>query len=700
MAILNKIRQRSAFLIIIIALALFAFILADLFRSGSFGGNKAQQTIGEVNGEEIKTAEFQSLVDQRKGRGSNMRAVKSIWTNKVNGILINQQAEKAGIEVGAAHRNDLFSKILDNNPTFTDENGAFDMAKVYEYVANVKETDRGRYEGWKNFEESTEKTAAEYIYYDMVKAGVGVSVKEGEIAYKLENDNINFKYVQLPYSSINDDEITVSDSEISTYVNNHKGEFNQEAFTSINYVKIEEKATEADEKAITKEVTDLLNDSVEYNNVTKSNDTIAGLLNTSNVEEFINENSDNKYVNRFQYKSDVPSQIQSTLFEGKVGETFGPYKDKGFIKLSKLVEVAKIPDSVQANQILITWDELGRGATRTKEEAQKLADSLSSVVSADKSKFADLAKDFSEDKVTAEKGGNLGNVNYKRLDEQTANFLFLKSLNSIGVVETQIGFKVLEVTEQKNVQRVVKLATIAKKIEPSEETINATYAQSNDFISKANDEGFKTAVEAFKFQDKSVNKMGVLDENIAGLGQQRAIVKWAFDEDVVVGDIKSFDIPNGYVIAEVTAKEEAGTMSVQAASTKVLPILRNEKKATQLISKISGGDLQSIANANDVKVKSASAVTMENSTISGAGIEKKVVGTAFALNENEVSKPVAGNKGVYVVQVTKKSSGQELPTYSGVAKKLSEEQATQSKTRVLKALEDNAEIEDRRTILY
>ena len=700
MAILNKIRQRSAFLIIIIALALFAFILADLFRSGSFGGNKAQQTIGEVNGEEIKTSEFQSLVDQRKGRGSNMRTVKSIWSNKVNGILINQAAEKAGIEVGAAHRNDLFSKILDKNPTFTDENGAFDMSKVYEYVAGVKESDRGRYEAWKNFEEATEKNAAEYIYYDMVKAGVGVSVKEGEIAYKLENDNISFKYVQLPYSSIKDEDVSVSDSEISTYINNHKDEFDQEAFASISYVKIEEVATEEDEKAITKEVTDLLNDTVEFNNVTKSNDTISGLLSTTKIEEFINENSDIKYSNRFQYKNNVPSQIKSTLFEGNVGETFGPYKDQGYVKLSKLVEVSKIPDSAKASQILVTWDELGRGATRTKEEAQKLADSILGVVSSNKSKFETLAKDFSEDKATADKGGDLGYVTYTRLDEATSDFVFVKPTNSVGVVETQIGFKVLKVEDQKNIQRVVKLATIAKKIEPSEETINATYAQSNDFVSKAKEAGFDVAVDEFKFKDKFVKKMGELDENISGLGQQRAIVKWAFDEDVVVGDIKSFDIPNGYVIAEVTAKEEAGTMSVQAASTKVLPILRNEKKATQLISKISGGDLQSIANANDVKVKSASAVTMENSTISGAGIEKKVVGTAFALNENEVSKPVAGNKGVYVVQVTKKTSGQELPTYSGVAKKMSQEQATQSKTRVLKALEDNAEIEDRRTILY
>ena len=339
MAVLNNIRKRSTVLILIIALALFAFVIGDLLRSGGFGGQKAQKVIGSVNGEEIKTSEFQQLVESQKGRGSEIQAARNIWNQKVNSILVAQQAEEAGVRVDAKHINSLLEKNLQNNPTFTDESGKFDFAKMQEFVANLKETDPLHYQNWLQFEKSTAEQAVQNTYFDMVKAGVGATVKEGELEYKLENDKINIQYVQLPFSKIADSTITITKSEISDYINAHEDEFKRDAFASLQYIKIDEVATLEDEQELTKQVTALLNDKAEYNNVTKSTDTIAGLKNTKNIEEFVNENSAIKYNENFVFKSKLPKQVAATLFDGEVGDTFGPYKDAGFIKISRLEAV-------------------------------------------------------------------------------------------------------------------------------------------------------------------------------------------------------------------------------------------------------------------------------------------------------------------------------------------------------------------------
>jgi len=468
-------------------------------------------------------------------------------------------------------------------------------------------------------------------------------------------------------------------------------------------VKIDEVATLEDEQAITKQVTDLLNDKQEFNNVTKATETIAGLKNTTDVAQFVNENSAIKYQDSYVFKSKLPKQVAATLFDGEVGDTFGPYKDAGYIKLSKLVATTKMPDSVKAKHILVGWNELGRGATRTKEEAKTLADSIKTAVVGNSSKFTELASTFSEDTSNKEKSGDLGYFTPGRMVPAFNNYAFENKTGDVGIVETQFGYHIISIDDQKNYQKAVKLATIAQKIEPSEKTINDIYSKSTQFVIDAREKGLTAAAKDMNLAVKPVNKMNELDENnenIPGVGKQRSIVRWAFEEETDNGSVKSFDVASGYVIAALTNRAEKGLMSVEEASTKLLPILRNKKKATQLKAKVSGEDLNAIAKVNGTTVKSASAITMKNSTISGAGIERKVVGTAFGLEPNAVSKAIEGNKGVYVVKVLSKTPGQGLASYQGLANQQSATQARKAQTAVLNALKANAEIEDRRAVLY
>ncbi len=703
MAVLNKIRQRSFFLIVIIALALFAFILADLFRTGGFSDNKALKTIGEVNGEEIRTSDFQNRLE-RTGQGrSSMAIVNSVWDQMLNEEVVAQQVEVAGIKVDSEHFKGAVEKAYSNDPTFQNEAGVFDYAKVQSYANNLKEEDPQRYRTfWLGLEKELLKNTASNVYFDMVKAGVSFSEKEGEIAHKADNETVSLKYVQLPYSSIADSTVTVSKSEIASYIKDHEGQFKQEANVDLLFVKINEKASLEDENAIKSDLQSLIGDTVEYNNQIGANDTIAGFASTKSVEEFVAANSSTKTALKFQFKNQLSKNIADNLFDAEVGKVYGPYKDGAVMKLAKLVAETKMPDSAKASHILVSWEGLrtGQDVTRSKEEAKVLADSIKAVVSNSKKKFEELALEFSADKSNSSKGGDLGYFTPGAMVPAFNDFVFEGKEGNTGIVETQFGYHIINIKDLKEKKKAVKIATITRAIEPSEKTIGEIYANASDFVQNAKSGNFKDVAKEASYVASPVSGVKALDEYIPGVGQQRSVVKWAFGEENKEGSVKSFDIPTGYLVVKVVSKKEAGLKSVENASSEVLPILRKAKKAVLLTAKIKAKDLESIAVSNGTTVRSASAVSFKSGSISGAGVEKKVVGTAFGLKEGVVSAPVAGEKGVYVVQVTAKTAAQKLASYKGVANKTKTSVVSGAQSAVTNSLKEGLEITDRRSDLY
>ncbi|WP_025742433.1 peptidylprolyl isomerase [Aquimarina pacifica] len=706
MAVLNKIRQRSVFLIVIIALALFSFVLADLIRNGGAISQKAESTIATINGQDIDRTDFAKKVEAASrnfgGRGSSIQAVNYVWNQEVREVVFGEQFEELGIEVGADQVNTLLEESLANNPTFQNEAGVFDKAKMQEYVANVKETSPQAYQQWLDYEASIGKGARQETYLTMIKAGIGSTLKEGELVYKMENDKVDIKYVQLPYTSIPDADITISDSEIQSYISAHAEEYQAEASRSIKYVMFKEEPSEEDENQVMSDVSALLNDRVEFNKDTSTTDSILGFRNIKDAKSFVNQHSALKFDDRFVFKKDLPSVVADTLYNLEIGDVYGPYKDKEYIKISKIVANKQMPDSVKASHILISWEGLGTAGDtkRTKEEAKTLADSILTVTKADKTKFAALAPEFSADSSNKDKGGDLGYFVPGAMVPAFNTFCFESETGDQGIVETQFGYHIITIEDQKNFQKAVQVATIAQKVEPSEKTINEIFTETTKFQISAKDKDFETVSKEGELTVRPVNKVKELDENIPGLGANRSIVQWAFNEESKVGDIKRFDIPEGYAVVQLTAKSEKGLMTVKDATAKVKSILIKEKKAEQLKSKITGSALDAIAKNQGQTVKTASSLSMKTPTIGGAGTEPKVVGTAFALETGTVSKPVVGTNGVYVIEVTKKTPGSGLDTYMSYAAQATKKNAEQVNTKVFEALKEAAEIEDKRAKFY
>ena len=416
----------------------------------------------------------------------------------------------------------------------------------------------------------------------------------------------------------------------------------------------------------------------------------------------MNENSTVKFEDKFVFKNQLPASVADTLYNSPIGSVYGPYRDGDLIKLSKIVAEKQMPDSVKAKHILVSWKGLQTqtDSLRTKEQAKVLADSILSVVKKDDSKFSDLAKKYSADTSSKVKGGDLGYFTSGTMVPAFNDYVFENAAGDIAIVETQFGYHIISITDQKNKQKAIKLATVVQDVEPSETTLNDVFKNTTRFEMAAGKGDFNKVAQKDNLTVNPVNQIGTLDEFIPGLGSQRSIVRWAFNEDTEVNDIKRFQVNDGFAIVRLTSKSEKGLQSAKIARTTVKPILIKEKKAEQLKAKIKGGSLEEIAKAASVSVKNAASLTQSNPTISGAGNEPKVVGAAFGLEKGKISKPIIGEYGVYVVEVTGKTESKELDNYQSFANKETTDRMNAVNSQVFKALEDKAVIEDNRSAFY
>jgi len=717
MAILNKIRQRSLFLILIIGLALFSFVLSDLFGKGQslFGG--PQDIVATINGKDINREDFMGRVEmmqrQMGPNATSTQAMNNVYEQEVREAVLSTQIEDLGLSVEQDQMRDLLKTNFSSFPEFMNEAGIFDEAKLNEFIANLKATSPQpspigggalNYAQWVSNEQSIASNALQQTYFNMIKAGINATLDEGKADYELENRLIDIRYAVVPYTSIADSLVEVTKSDITKYINEHKKKYEVEASRDINFVQFNEVASAEDEQDIKNSLASLLDNSVVYNTQTKANDTVPGFRTTKDPENFVNANSDIKYNDQFIFKKSLPTAVADSIFNLQVNQIYGPYKDGEFYKMTKVIAETQMPDSVKIRHILIPF--LGAlraeaSVIRTDEQAKILADSILGVVRSNQSKFPELVKEFSSDQGSIDNGGEYDFHPYNTMVKPFNDFEFEGSKGDIGVVKTDFGYHIIEILDQKNKSRAIKIATIARKIEPSENTINDVFNATQKFEIAIQDEDFQEVATNNNYEVKPVNTIKELQESIPGLGSQRSIVRWAFDETTKVGDYKRFSIPTGgYAVVQLAAIHKKGLMDVENASVSAIPEIRKEKKAKLIRAKISAATVDEVAKNQSVSASTAAALNMKNPTLSGAGQEPKVIGTAFGLKEGKTSKLIDGNKGVYIVEVTKVTEAPQLENYQANANRLSTARVNAAQTKVYNALKEAAEIEDHRAKFY
>ncbi len=706
MAILENIRKRTTVLILIIGLALFAFVVSGIFTQQGFSGGKAGSSVAEINGNEISIDDFRAKVERASRRGgsqnSSMQTINNVWNQLERNTILGQQIENLGINI---EQDQIINLIKSNpgftqNPQFLNDNGLFDEGKFRSFISELKVNAPGQYQDWLQDEESIIQAAKENAYFNLIKAGTVATLREGELDYKLANDKVDIRYVRVPYTSIADSTVIISKKEISDYVEKHKETYRQEKARDLQYVYFEDKPSTGDDAAVKQLITDLLKDTEEYNASTDTNDTLRGFRNTRDMAAFLDRNSDTKFDTVYKSLNELPSKFADTLMTLNPGEIYGPYKDGDAYKISKVVS-RKANGSVKASHILIAYAGAERAnpeVTRTKEEAEVRALQMLKEATAEGAVFAEIARDNS-DGPSAPQGGDLGFFQEGVMTPKFNDFAFGNNVGHIGLVETEFGFHIVKVDQK---QDVIQLATLSRAIEPSEETINGLFTDATKFEMAAtdSDKTFPDLAKEANHVVRPVNKLTALDENLPGLGAQRSIVQWAFNDDTEVGDIRRFGINNGYAVVQLTYKYNEGVMAPEDASATVLPILRKEKKAERIMAANKGKSMEELASSNNTNISTATALTVKTPTIPGAGREPAVVGTAVSLAQGASSGLLEGETGIFLVEVTRKEEAPVLDNYATFANALKTASAAKVTTAVYDALKDKSEIEDSRALFY
>ena len=277
------------------------------------------------------------------------------------------------------------------------------------------------------------------------------------------------------------------------------------------------------------------------------------------------------------------------------------------------------------------------------------------------------------------------------------DFVFNNPVGKIGIAETEFGYHIINVTDK---QDAIKLATIAEKIEPSEATNDATYTTATKFEADAENKDFAALAKQMKLNVNPAVRVKAIDESFGAMQNQRQIVKWAFESGTKIGSVKRFEIVNvGHVIVKLKSIAEKGLMSVEEARPQVETLLKNNKKAEKIMANMKDTSLAAIASKNKVTVMNAVDSTIENPNLPGAGFEPKVVGMAFSSKAGQVSKPIQGNSGVYVINTKTVTKAPAIQKYTDYINKMKQQVANYS-GRVLPALKNDADITDNRADFY
>ncbi len=710
MSVIQRIRDKGAWIVFgIIALALVAFILQDSsLRRGNMFSNTT--TIGSVNGEKLERTDFQSNINffdnLSKQRGQQMQPGilnGQVWNYMVQQALLKQELSKLGIAFTAKELADVL--FGDNPPQwmqqqFTDpKTGVFDANAARQQFAQIKKNanDPRVQEIQKQFIDPTTQQAL-FTKYSVLLSGATYIPKWMAEKTNADNNSVaKASYVFVPYSSVSDSAVTVSDDDITAYLKKHEDLYKRDDETrTVQYVTFSETPTAADSAAVRDQLSSLK----------------PGFAATSEVSSFVvSKNSDIPYNETYTLRSDFRDAASDSILQLATGEVFGPYVSNGSYALAKLVGKRMVPDSAKVRHILIKTQDQGKDVLADSTAKMRI-DSIAAAIKSG-ANFDSMVQKYSDDPGSKTTNGeyDFPFSQFSGISKEFAETAFYEPAGTKKVVKVSnsqyAGYHYIEVLNQKNMQEAYNVAYIAKPINASTETINNASAAASQFASNSKDQKtFDAAAKKSSLTPAASQEIKKEDYSILiGGGENREFIKWVFNNDV--GDVSDpYELGDQYVVALITSVQKAGLVSAHTARPQVESMVRNEKKAKTIISnKIKGSTLEAVAKNAGVSVQEADSLSFQSPAIPDLGFEPKVLGAAFDKNiVSKISDPIAGNAGVFVM----KSNGVAALPSPGISVEQVQESMKQRLLQqqnsgnggVFEALRKNASISDYRSNFY
>ncbi len=665
MSVIQNIRDKYAKVAVIaIALALLGFIMMDAFSSGNNPFANNSTTLGSVNGKKINYIEFANKVKaqeemaQAQGYEVNdatrQQIIESVWNSEINGALLNEEIEKLGLAIGKNEINDILfgaNPPADLKQGFTDPaTGEFNTLAAQQYFNDLRKSGTPEQKAqMNNYLVSLEEQRLAEKYTSLLSNSVYYA------KWFLEKQNADnsliasVSYVGIPYGTISDSAVKVSDDEIMAYLKEHEDEFEQATETrSISYVSFNAAPSAADTAAALQQVQ-------------AQKETFAAAADPSNF--LMQQSSAIDYFDGFLAGSKIQVPNKDSILTLPAGAVYGPYQDGGNYVVAKMVDKRMLPDSVKARHILIGTVNPQTGQPAMADSVAKMrADSIAAAIRGG-ANFDTLETKYSTDQAAHQ---NKGVMTFSSTDIQGGNFakefgdfiLFEGKPGDKKVVKTQFGYHYIEIMEHKGMEQHYKVAYFAKPIVPSAETDATASNAASQFAGESRDgkafnDNYNKNLKAQGLAKLIATDIKPGDYNIPGLGASRELVRAIFEADN--GDVlQAVRVGDAYVVATVTEVVEEGELSVAKARTVVEPILRNRKKAAQIKQKIGTiSTLEAASTALGQPIQTVDSLRFNGERNPALGYELKVLGAAFnpANKGKVVTEALEGQAGVYVLRV-------------------------------------------------
>ena len=645
MSIIQNIRERGTWIIFgIITIALIAFILQD--GVGRKGGNDIA-VLGKVNGLPINKIEFEEKLEIQlqnyAAQGVKREQLLGyLWNQEVDRLLLKDEENKLGLSVGTKELSDvLFGNESPFKQEFTDPTtGEFKVNEAKQAVAQIKKSKN--VDQIKQIEkvyiEPSIENRLRNKYQVLVVKGVQVPKWLAEKQYTEASSIASISFVGIPYSSILDGTIKITDDEIASYLKENAAAYQvEETSRSISFVGFSAAPSAAD--SIT-----AINDIESYKQDFKNSTDAAKFLNKVGTEI--------PYYDSYISKKSLQIPQKDSLLNVGVGGVYGPYVDGRNFTIAKIIGVKQWPDSASVRHILIATINPQNGQqVRADSVAKKLADSISLAIRGGAS-FEEMVAKYSDDAGSKTTGGKYELFPQAKMTPAFNDFSFDNPVGARAVVKTDFGYHYMEVLQQTPRGPAYKIAYLSKMVMPSNETINAASTAAAQFASVSKDsKSFNAAAVKLNKQAIPASDIKANDFEIPGIGTARNIIRWVYEQDV--NDVSEpFELGDNYVVALITSEEKKGLASVSAARPQVEGIIRDKKKAEKIKASIKGKTLEAIAAGANSFVQRADSIGFGFSMITGIGNEPKLVGAAFNKSLiNKVSEPIAANAGVFSVSV-------------------------------------------------
>ncbi len=697
MAVLEKIRVKFGVLItVVIALALLSFIIDPNTLQSVSDSMSSKYDVGEINGKSISYQDFQNDIEEfttineiiSGGAVQSEQQQEMIrnaaWQSLVDRYLFIKNARAAGIEVGEAEMlnlttGDMVSPIIAQNPVFCDENGNFSKERLVSFVQNMHDDETGNLKIYWDYIQNTIYTQQYYAKYGSLFTQSNFT-NPLMMTNKIEDNNntTDVEFVMVPFGYAQDTTIVVSDSEIKKYYKSHKDFYKQAASRDIEYVVFEVEPSEADVTAATVEVNGLHDEFAE----------------TDNMKSFLLRNSERQLSDRYYKKGElntVFSDIDKFVFSSKTGDISPVYKKDNVFYAAKVMDTKMLPDSVYVRHILLQGEDAA------------LADSLVTVLKKGTDKFANVAALYSADQNTnVPERGDIGWMTQNYMIPGMESVMTAKT-GEIYTLDTQYGTHIVEVTCKTAPIEKKQVAILEKSIIASKATYNDYYSKANVLATKAAGkyESFKNAVAEEGLYAHPVNRMLEGTDRLGSIDHTKEITRWAFDaKKGKVSNIITVNNNYFFVVAVKDIHKEG-----YATVAEVAPRIRNiiyaeklgEKKAAEVAEKIEGlGSMSAIAEALGTTVSTKDNITF--ASLTSQGLDPKFIGAVSVAEPGVISKPLAGNIGVYVYKVTGHDTGAFFTEDD--AKTRDSQMSQYSLQMLMPVMLDDADVKDNRARFF